>query len=131
MLQSSDSGYMTQRLRGLHVSDPRFVSAFQDFTAHSASDRWPDAHPDEAARGQPKDGALLLDVTGFRLKCAVKVLGLPPPRQWPGVGTTHEAALACAWAVDGCVAFVRSDSGSIHAIARRQDALHAYRILAD
>ena len=128
MLRTSDNGYMTARLRGVHVSDARFSAAFGEFTEHSDSDRWPADHPDPEARGLPKDGGILLDAYGFRLKCSAKVLGLPPPRSWQGVGTKHEAALASAWAIEGCVALVRSDSGSIHAVVRDGAALRAYRL---
>merc|ERR1712113_1214691 len=62
-------------------------------------------------------------------KCAAKILGLRPPMAWTGVGTKHEAALACAWAIHGSVALVRSDSGTLHGIWRRGSILHAYRII--
>jgi len=131
ILQTSDGGYMTSRLRGVHVSDERFSKAFQEFTQHSETDRWPSDYPDADARNLPKDGAFLLDASGFRLKCAAKLLGLPPPRSWHGVGTKHEAAAACAWAVSGCIALVRSDGGSIHGIVRDGGVLRAYRVLPE
>jgi len=127
-LQSADRGYMDSRLRGLHVSDPRFTAAFDEFTQRGVADRWPEDHPDPAARNLPKDGALLLDERGFRLKSACKLLGLAPVRMWPGVGTKHEAAMSAVWAIDGCIALVRSDSGSVHGLVRDGVALRAYYV---
>jgi len=125
-LISSDSGYMTERLRGVHVEDERFAAAFRDFTERCESDRWPEDHPDRDARGRPKDGAFLLSNEGFRLKCAVKILGLVPPASWPNVGTKHEAALACAGAVRGACAIVRSESGAVHFILRHKQNICNY-----
>jgi len=125
-LRAADSGYMTARLKGIHISDPRFQRAFQEFTEHSEDDRWPRDYPDFAARALPKDGAFVLHTSGYRLKCAAKVLGLCPPRKWHSVGTKHEAALASAWGIRGCIAFVRSDSGSVHIIVRDGPMPHAY-----
>jgi len=130
-LRTSDGGYMTAALRGIHVSDARFAAAFRLFTEHSDTDRWPETHADPRARSQPKDGAFLLDPSGYRLKCAVKLLGLPPAIVWEGVGTKHEAGLAAAWEVEGCIALVRSDSGSVHGIVRDGSTLLAYRIQPD
>lgn len=130
-LRTSDGGYMTSRLLCIHISDPQFVAAFKEFTGHSETDRRPLDHADEAARGQPKDGAFLVDTSGFRLKCATKVLGLPPPIKWDGVGTKHEAALAVTWAVPGCVALVRSDVGSVHCIVRDRAVLTVYKVLPE
>merc|ERR1740121_456062 len=126
---TSDGGYMTQRLRGVPVGHPDFAKAFAEFTEHSDTDRWPLSHPDEAARGQPKDGAFLISFSGYRTKCAAKVLGLRPPMAWRGVGTKHEAALACAWAVCGSVVLVRSDSGALHVIWRRGGTALVHRIV--
>merc|ERR1712232_1226531 len=56
VVRTSDQGYMTNRMKGIHVSDPEFDKAFVEFTEHSCTDRWPINHPDPAARGQPKDG---------------------------------------------------------------------------
>jgi len=127
-LRSSDGGYMTKRLRGVHVGDPDFAAAFAEFTAHTDSDRWPDDHRDADARGRPKDGAILLSKNGYVLKCAVKLLGLCPAAKWKNVGTKHEAALSCAWAVPGVLVFVRSDSGSVHVVRRQSSFLHVYEI---
>lgn len=129
-LHTSDGGYMTMKLKDLHVTQTEFKEAFKAFTEHSETDRWPKDHPDPEARCQPKDGALLLDVSGFRLKCAVKVLGLPPPRRWPGVGTKHEAALAAAWTIENCIAVVRSDSGAVHVVIKDDAKPVALRISA-
>merc|ERR1712151_49901 len=81
------------------------------------------------ARGQPKDGAFLIGFSGYRAKCAAKILGLRPPMAWRGVGTKHEAALACAWAVRGSVVVVRSDSGTLHVLWRRGNVAHVHKIL--
>jgi len=127
-LRTSDAGYMTSRLKGIHISDDRFTSAFTEFTEHAESDRWPEDHPDLGARSQPKDGAFLVSTSGYCIKCAVKILGLPPPRSWRSVGTKHEAALACAWAVQGCCVFVRSDAGMVHVILREGYSLHVRQL---
>mmetsp|Transcript_33608 Transcript_33608/g.85110 ORF Transcript_33608/g.85110 Transcript_33608/m.85110 type:complete len:643 (+) Transcript_33608:56-1984(+) len=130
VLSSSDGGYMTGRLRGIPVSHPDFARAFQEFTEHSATDRWPVNHPHSAARGQPKDGAFLISFSGYRKKCAAKILGLRPPMAWRGVGTKHETALACAWAVRDSVVLVRSDSGTLHVLWRRGSRVHVHKIIA-
>jgi len=119
---------MTNLLRGVHIADERFATAFAEFTEHTENDRWPVEHPDAAARGQPKDGAFLINTSGYRLKCSVKLLGLPPPRSWGGVGTKHEAALACAWAIPGSWVLVRSDAGTIHVLFRRDGSLHVQQL---
>jgi len=127
-LRTSDAGYMTNQLKGVHITDDRFAAAFADFTEHSESDRWPKDHPDPEARNQPKDGAFLISVSGYCLKSAVKILGLPPPRSWASVGTKHEAALACAWAVEGCCVLVRSDGGALHVIFRDGHSLQVKQL---
>merc|ERR1712039_646114 len=126
--KSCDSGYMTDRLRGVHIDDERFAVAFSEFTLASKNDRWPVDHPDEAARGKPKDGAFLVSTTGYRIKCAAKLLGLAPAGAWPNVGTKHETALSCAWLVQGSFVFVASDTGSRHLALRDGDILHVYRM---
>jgi len=126
--RSSDQGYMTASLRGIHITDPRFREAFREFTRHTSNDCWPSDHPDESARGRPKDGAFLLSRTGYRVQCSAKLLGLAPVARWANVGTKHEAALACAWAVPGSVVFVRSDRGTLHLVAKQQDKLHVYHL---
>ena len=46
----------------------------------------------QQVRGQPKDGAILMTDKGYRVKCAVKLIGLPEAGlSWKGVGTRHEA----------------------------------------
>jgi len=129
--RSSDQGYMTERLRGVHVSDVRFQEAFREFTQHTRTDRWPEEHHDEKARGLPKDGALLLSTEGYRVQCSAKLLGLQPAVAWENVGTKHDAAFACAWSVTGAVVFVKSDSGPIHLVTRRGGSLHVYRVCSD
>jgi len=127
-IRVSDGGYMTQRLRNTRVTDERFADAFREFTLHSDNDRWPDDHTDPGARGQPKDGAFLLSTRGYRVKCAAKLLGLPPAGKWESVGTKHEAALACAAAVAGSVVLVRSDSGSVHLVQKLDGVMHVYAL---
>merc|ERR1712039_136393 len=114
--------------RGIHVRDLRFRDAFREYTRHTDDDRWPENHPDEVARGLPKDGAFLLSTDGFRVKCSAKLLGLVPAARWEGVGTKHEAALACAWAIPSAFVFVKSDSGSIHIVQKQDTVLHVYRV---
>jgi len=126
--RSSDQGYMTDYLRGVHVSEARFQASFREFTRHAQNDRWPEDHPHELARGRPKDGAFLLSTDGFRVKCSAKLLGLAAPARWEGVGTKHEAALACAWMIPGVSVFVKSDSGSLHFVQKQEDTLHVYQV---
>merc|ERR1712032_168889 len=107
---------MTQRLRGEHVSSAELHKAIDEFSSHGEADRWPKDH--EAA-GLPKDGYNLLNVDGYRRRCAARLVGLPtPPMSWDGVGTRHLAALAISWSLkdDLFLVLVRSDSGSIHAL---------------
>jgi len=127
-LRSSDEGYMTDRLRGVHVGDERFAAAFQEFTRHTADDRWPADHPDPSARGRPKDGALLLSKGGYSMKCAVKMIGLCPAATWRNMGTKHEAALGCAWAVPGSLVIVKSDRGSLHVLRRQGQDVNVYAL---
>jgi len=129
--RSSDEGYMTDFLRGVHVRDARFREAFREFTRHTSNDRWPDDHPDERARGQPKDGAILLSTRGYRVQCSAKLLGLAPAASWGSFGTKHEAALACAWAIPGCFVFVKSDSGPLHVVVKHGDGLHVCSVHSD
>jgi len=124
--RSADQGYMTDLLRGIHVRDARFVEAFREFTRHTSDDRWPSDHPDERARGKPKDGAMLLSSEGYRVQCSAKLLGLAPAASWANVGTKHEAALACAWAIPGSFVFVKSDSGPLHLIVKQMSELHVF-----
>merc|ERR1711971_57640 len=51
------SGYMTERLRGVHVGDEKFRGAVREFSAHTDTDRWPASH--EAAN-MSKDGFFLI-----------------------------------------------------------------------
>jgi len=127
-LRIADGSYMTRRLRGIHISDPRFAEAFRDFTQHTESDRWPEIYPDAEARGRPKDGAFLISTSGYRLCCAAKLLGLRSPWCWDSRGTKHEAALACAWAVPGSCVLVRSDGGGTHFIHRHGNSLQVRRL---
>jgi len=128
-LRVADNSYLTRRLRGVHISDPHFVEAFQDFTRHTDNDRWPENFPDLEARGQPKDGAFLISTSGYRLLCAVKLLGLHSPWCWESMGTKHEAALACAWTVPGCCVLVRSEGGETHFINRHGHSLQVRRLV--
>jgi hypothetical protein len=126
--RSSDENYMTKRLRGIHISDARFAEAFGDFSLHTEADRWPLDHEDEAARGRPKDGAWLLSTTGYRVKCAAKLLGFSTVATMANVGTKHEAGLSTAWGVQNSFVLIRSDSGDICLIVRHQNELQVYQI---
>merc|ERR1712003_328408 len=103
--------------KNIHVRDVRFQAAVEQFSQHTSNDRWPIEH--EAA-GLPKDGfAALLDTSGYRLRCAVRLTGLPtPPFRWDGVGTRHVAALSLSWCLRNvpAVVVVRSDSGKVHGL---------------
>lgn len=109
-------GYMTERLRDVHVDDPAFAKAMQEFSSHSATDRWP---ADHEAGGLPKDGYMLLTHRGRLVKGAAKIVGIPaPPYSWEGVGTRHSTALGLCWAMRffPAVVLVRSDSGQMHGL---------------
>merc|ERR1711879_49468 len=84
-------------------------------------------------RGQPKDGAILLSTSGYRVKCAVKLVGLPrADNTWTGVGTRHEAALQVASFLHQCLVLVRSDSGMIHILIHHGEGpkrLQAYEVV--
>jgi len=127
-LTTSDGGYMTKLLKHVHIGDERFAAAFAAFTEPSEDDRWPANHPDPQARGKPKNGAFLMSPSGYRLKCAVKILGITPPRSWTGGGTRHEAALACASAVQDCYVLVRSGGGAVHVVFCYKDALQVIQL---
>jgi len=110
------TGYMTKRLKGVHVDDKAFLQAVQDLSQHSDSDRWPEGHE---AGGLPKDGYILVSAEGLRVLCAARMIGLPtPPYSWDGVGTRHMAAVAAAHALSRfpCCVIVRSDSGKVHGL---------------
>lgn len=128
-LRTCDEGYMNSRLRALHVSDERFAETLRDFTAHTDNDRWPDNYPDEEARGRPKDGALLLSTTGYRVNCCVKLLGFRPAGKWDNVGTKHEVALACARFIPGSFVFVKSSAGILHFAVCNGEGLSVYQVL--
>ena len=110
-------GYMTERLRDVPVDSVEFLEALQDFSSHSDTDRWP---ADHEASSLPKDGFTLVDgISGRRLKCAARMVGLPmPPYKWDNVGTRHLAALAACWAfrLGPSIVMVRSDSGHVHVL---------------
>lgn len=114
--KSTDDGYMSERLKGVSCHDKLFAEALCDFAQHSDSDRWPETYHDAAARGLPKDGAMLLDPFGYRTKCAAKILGLVAPCDWPGHGTRHEAALAVAFKLRHAIVMIRSDGGTLHLV---------------
>lgn len=129
-IEESDDGYMTRLLRGMHASDRRFLDAFAEFSAHTGDGRWPLDHPDVAARGRPKDGALLLATSGHRLKCAAKLLGLPPLQLRDATLQALEPGLAFAWkVVDACVLVRPSDNGTISFIVRQGDTLNVVHVL--
>merc|ERR1712187_229325 len=113
-------GYMTTRLRTVRSEDPAFMEVMQEFSEHTADDRWPAHHE---ARGLPKDGvAALVDVSGHCLKAAVRLTGLPTPTyRWDGVGTRHIACLSasCCLREYPSAVVVRSDSGRLHCLLSR------------
>lgn len=210
--RTADGGYLTRRLRKVHICTNEFKDVFTSFSEHSSTDRWPVDWPDEEARnltgrilvstmtqyrlrdgfvevfgggawhrlteeqpklpnwanirqqleaglgnptndhveqldqneigemtdqikslflgedgrpvsavqkvvGQPKDGAILMSASGFRLKCAVKLVGLPKAcKTWPGVGVRHETSLQVACFLRKAIVLVRSDLGTLHVI---------------
>lgn len=114
-LETTDMGYMTNRLRGVPAHSDEFQHILFDFATHTENDCWPDDYYDEAAQGLPKDGALLFVPTGHALKSSVKILGLPlAPTQWAGHGTRHETAISVAAHLDQAVVLVRSSAGHMH-----------------
>merc|ERR1712187_1039763 len=113
-------GYLTTRLRTVSSEDLVFMEAMQEFSEHTADDRWPADHD---ARGLPKDGvAALIDVSGHCLKAAVRLAGLPTPTyRWDSVGTRHMACLSvsCCLRQYPSAVVVRSDSGRVHCLLSR------------
>lgn len=129
----SDEGAMTQCMKGLHVTDPEFHRRFFEFTEHSETDRWPDNHPEEALRGKPKDGvAALLSTSGFRVKSAVRLEGLPlASKNWSKKGMRHMTALAAADFLLQAMVVVRSCAGEVHVLVKQHTReLTAYRVAA-
>jgi len=119
-MQSTDTGYLTKRLKDTSVFHPCFEKVFLEFASHSDNDCWAHDYHDAAARGLPKDGAILLSPTGSPAKCAVKVVGLPmAPSQWPGRGTRHETALGLAGHLQQGVVLVLSSSRILHCLLAR------------
>lgn len=126
--RTTDGGYMSERLRNIHVSDPRFAETFRDFTDSAGAGYWPEDYPDPFARKLRKDGAFVLDTSGYRIKCSALTLGISPPAVIPGkISTMHNAALACASNVCGCIALVRDSDGSIDAVMEGEGGLIVYR----
>lgn len=124
-------GYMTERLRDVHVSDPAFVQAMREFSAHSEGDAW---DPNHEAGGLPKDGYALLNIKGFRVICAARLQGLPiAPFKWNGVGTRHSAALNACWALRRfpVVVVVRSERGKIHGLYHCSGQVKAFECLRE
>ena len=122
-LRSVDHGYMKRRLRKVHVSDPRFPEAFRDFTGASDGGCWPKDYTDSAAWKLQKDGAFVLDVSGYCIKAAALPCGIVPPATLQHkAGRLHSAALACAWAVRGCIALVRDSDGSVDGMLWHHDS---------
>merc|ERR1712187_90379 len=116
-------GYMTTQLRTVSIEDPVFNEAMQEFSEHTADDRWPANH---MASGLPKDGvAALIDLNGHCLKAAVRLTGLPtPPFRWDGVGTRHTACLSLSWCLQEYPAAVviRSSTGRLHCLLSSAEA---------
>lgn len=112
-----DKGYMTQRLRGMHISDLTFASALKEFSDHSDIDRWPPNYHVIWPQGLTKEGACLIDSsTGLSVKSAVKILGAHPATTWNHLGSPHECAQARAWVMAGFIVLLRSHNGQIHLI---------------
>lgn len=132
LTRTSDGGYLTARLRGVHICSEEFKKTFTSFTDHKSSecDRWPIDWPDEEARNQPKDGAMLVSASGYRVKCAVKLVGLPmAPKIWPtGVGARHETALQLACFLRKAIVYVRSDTGKLHVFSVDPSGFHVYHV---
>lgn len=128
----SDDGAMTQYLRGLHVSDREFEKRFLEFTEPTETDRWPKDHPEENLRGRPKDGiAALLAPSGFRVKCAVRLEGLPLAcKTWSQRGMRHMTALAAADFMLQAVVLVRSCEGEVHVLAKEPNVgVRGFRVV--
>lgn len=126
-------GYMTHRLQQIHVSHPAFREAVQEFSEHTSNDRWPIDHE---ACNLPKDGfTALVDSNGYRLRCAVRLLGLPVAAyRWDRVGTRHQAALQIAYRLrtTPSAVIVRSDSNTVHSLVPSVDhALGAFGCTAN
>jgi hypothetical protein len=129
---SCDEGGMTQCMKGLRVCDTEFERLFLEFTRHTDTDRWPDDHPEPVLRGKPKDGiAALLSTNGYRVKCAVKLEGLPlSSANWPGRGMRHTTALQAADFLSQAVVFTRSCNGEVHALVKEEEGeLNAYGVI--
>eukprot|EP00931_Biecheleriopsis_adriatica_P026170 TRINITY_DN15942_c0_g1_i3.p1 TRINITY_DN15942_c0_g1~~TRINITY_DN15942_c0_g1_i3.p1 ORF type:complete len:705 (+),score=101.43 TRINITY_DN15942_c0_g1_i3:313-2427(+) len=122
LFKTLDGGYMKRRIGGLTGVEAR-RGALLDFATHEQDDRWPADHPDEAARGRPKDGAIVFASSGALVACAVRLRHLPQRFAMLGGGTRHQGGLAVAdWlAAEGEVGavFIRSDSGRIKLLMAR------------
>jgi len=116
----SDEGGMTHYMKGLHVSDPEFEKRFLEFTEHTETDRWPEEHSEPELRGKPKDGiAVLLSPSGFRVKCAVRLEGLPLSlKTWSQRGMRHMTALAVTDFLLQSMVIVRSCVGQVHVLVK-------------
>jgi len=127
----SDEGGMTHYMKGLHVSNPEFEKRFLEFTEHTDTDRWPDDHSEPSLRGKPKDGiAVLLSPSGYRVKCAVRLEGLPlSSKTWSQRGMRHMTALAVADFLVQSMVIVRSCVGQVHVLVKEPaQELIAFRI---
>lgn len=119
-LESTDSGYLSKRLKGASIYSDDFKSVFHDFVMHTDNDRWPDNYDDELARGLPKDGGFLVLPNGVIVKSAAKIIKLPlAPCQWAGHGMRHETAVSVAAHLERTVVLVHSSSGKIRCLLAR------------
>lgn len=126
----SDGGGMTQRLKNVHISSAVFTNLFLEFAQHTSTDRWPLDHRDGLLRGRPKDGVgVLLLPSGFRVKCAVRLEGLPQAsKAWSCMGMRHNAALAAVEVMERAIVFLRSESGAVHLLVKGGSGLAAYSV---
>lgn len=124
----SDGGGMTQRMRGINARSAEFQELFHEFARHSSTDRWPADHPDRLLRGRPKDGVgVLLSPRGFRVKCAVRLEGLPhASKAWSCMGMRHNAALAAIDVMDRAMVCLRSESGMVHVLGNGPSGICAF-----
>mmetsp|Transcript_83076 Transcript_83076/g.238705 ORF Transcript_83076/g.238705 Transcript_83076/m.238705 type:complete len:612 (-) Transcript_83076:70-1905(-) len=124
----SDGGGMTQRMRGINARSAEFQELFHEFAQHTSTDRWPADHPDGLLRGRPKDGVgVLLSPLGFRVKCAVRLEGLPhASKAWSCMGMRHNAALAAIDVMSRAMVCLRSESGMVHVLGNGPSGICAF-----
>lgn len=121
-VEAADNLYLTRRLRDAQVWSDEFARVFVDFATKTHDDRWPMEYPEAAARGLPKDGAMVVSASGQLKMGAAKLVQLPPaPNSWPKHGTRHRAALEVAHYLDWAVVIIRSENHEIHVLIAHVD----------